>query len=249
MRSRSSRRPRRTDLSIGSETMAAFVLIHGSGENAACWERVGRALEARGHEVAAPDLPKQQPAWWLADHAAEIARFVASPRTVVAAHSFSGVFLPLVAQRIECALLVILAAVVPEPGKSVRQQFDGDPGMFSPDWIRAGPRWFDRQERERLAREFLFHDCDEATLPWALGTVDLFDTRHLVSQPAPFESWPSVPTASIVATHDRTLTADWGRRISRRVLGQEPIEIEAGHCPHVSQPERTASILERLAQA
>jgi pimeloyl-ACP methyl ester carboxylesterase len=52
---------------------------------------------------------------------------------------------------------------------------------------------------------------------------------------------------SIVATDDRTLTADWGRRVSRRVLGREPIEIRAGHCPHASQPGELASILERLA--
>jgi hypothetical protein len=194
-------------------------------------------------------LPKHRPTWRLGDHAAEIARVVASPHTVVVAHSFSGVFLPLVAQHIDCALLVFLAAVVPEPEKSVRAQFEEDPGMFSPDWIKAGPRWFDPQERERLAREFLFHDCDEETLSWALATVDLFDTRHLVTQPAPFKSWPNVPTASIVASCDRTLTADWGRRISRRVLGQPAIEVDTGHCPHVSQPEETASILERLAGA
>jgi hypothetical protein len=55
-----------------------------------------------------------------------------------------GVFLPLVAQVRDCALLVFLAAVIPEPGKSVRDQFAEDPGMFSRDWIEAGPRWFDR---------------------------------------------------------------------------------------------------------
>jgi len=119
--------------------------------------------------------------------------------------------------------------------------------MFSPDWIEAGPRWFDKSQQERLAKEFLFHDCNEEALPWALRTVDLFDTRHLVTEPAPFTTWPSVPTASIVATNDRTLTADWGRRASQRVLGREPIEIQSGHCPHVSQPEAVAAVLEQFA--
>jgi pimeloyl-ACP methyl ester carboxylesterase len=119
--------------------------------------------------------------------------------------------------------------------------------MFSPDWIAAGPRWFDESQRASLSREFLFPDCDEEALAWSLGTVDLFDTRHLVTQPCPLERWPSVPAASIVATQDRTLTPAWGRRITRRVLGTDAIEIEAGHYPQNSQPAEIASILERLA--
>lgn len=205
-------------------------------------------LQARGHVVAAPDLPKAAPEWKLGDYAGEIARSVVAPRTVVVAHSFSGVFLPLVAELRECALLVFLAAVVPEPGKSVRSQFVEDPAMFDPEWIAAGSRWFDRSHRERIAREFLFHDSESETLAWALTTVDLFDTRHLIIQPAPFAVWPKVPVASIVATGDRTLTADWGRRASRRVLGQEAMEIDAGHCPHVSKAEEVARILDRLGE-
>jgi pimeloyl-ACP methyl ester carboxylesterase len=226
--------------------VADFVLLHGSGQNAGCWDRVGSLLAARRHAVAAPNLPKHAPDWQLGDFAAEIARSVVRPHSVVVGHSFSGVFLPLVAQVSPCGLLVFLAAVIPEPGKSVRDQFAEDPGMFARDWIEAGPRWFDSSQRETLAEEFLFHDCDQDTLPWALSTVELFDTRHLVTQPAPFTTWPGVPTASIVATDDRTLTANWGRRVSLRVLGREAAEIGAGHCPHVSQPAAVADILEQL---
>jgi pimeloyl-ACP methyl ester carboxylesterase len=229
--------------------MAAFVLIHGSGQNAGCWARVGALLKARGHAVAAPELPKHAPDWGLEEFATEIARSVTEPNTVVVAHSFSGVFLPLVAKTQGCGLLVFLAAVIPEPGKSVREQFAEDAGMFSREWIEAGPRWFDESQRGGLAQEFLFHDCDGETLPWALRTVELFDTRHLVTQPEPFATWPRVQVASIVATADRTLTADWGRRMSRRVLSREPIEVQAGHCPHVSQPGEVARILEQLAAA
>jgi pimeloyl-ACP methyl ester carboxylesterase len=227
--------------------MASFVCIHGSGQNADCWTRVGGLLKTRGHAVAAPDLPKRALDWSLADYAADIVRSIAEPDTVVVAHSFSGVFLPVVAQFRDCSLLVFLAAVIPEAGKSVREQFVEDPGMFSRDWVDAGPRWFDSAQREGLAQEFLFHDCDPETMSWALGTVGTVDTRHLVTEPAPFTAWPGVPVASIVATDDRTLTADWGRRATRRVLGIDPIEIQAGHCPHVSRPEELARILERLA--
>jgi len=115
--------------------MAAFVLVHGSGQNSDSWTRVGGLLESRGHGVAAPELPKQAPGWGLEDHAAEISRSIVGPDTVLVGHSLCGVLLPLVPRVHDCALLVFLAAVIPEPGKSVREQFTEDPGMFSPKWI------------------------------------------------------------------------------------------------------------------
>ena len=227
--------------------MASFVLVHGSGQNADSWSRVSSVLGARGHEVVAPDLPKQATEWGLEEYAAEIAGAIPAPHAVVVAHSLCGAFLPLVPPIRDCAMLVFLAAVIPEPGKSIREQFAEDPSMFSPQWLEAGPRWFDKSQVENIAVEFLFHDCDEETLPWALGTIEMIDTQRAITQPSPFTQWPSVPVASIVAAGDRTLTPDWGRRITRRVLGRDAIEVQAGHCPHVSQPGQIADVLERLA--
>ena len=228
--------------------MSTFVLVHGSTQNKSCWERVGNFLTARGHFVAAPDLPKHAPDWGLREYAGEIARWIPAADSIVVAHSFSGVFLPLVAQMRDCGLVVFLAAVIPEPGKSVRQQFAEDAAMFSPGWIEVGARWFaDPPQQERLAEDFLFHDCDNETKAWALDTIETFDTRHLVDQPIPLEAWPAVRAASIVASEDRTLSPEWNRKMSRAVLGVEAMEIEAGHCPHCSQPRTIANILEQLA--
>jgi pimeloyl-ACP methyl ester carboxylesterase len=228
--------------------MAEFVLVHGSGQHAGCWSRVRDALSARGHAVETPELPKHAPDQGLMDHAARIAASITSPRTVVVAHSFSGVFLPLVPRARECGLLVYLAAVIPEPGKSVRDQLTEDPGMFVPGWLEAGARWFDASQQESIARNFLFHDCDERTLPWALETVGIFDTRHMATEPSPLGEWPAVPSACIVASEDRTLSPDWCRRMSRRLLGQDALEVQSGHCPMVSRPTELADQLEQLAE-
>jgi len=227
--------------------VASFVLVHGSGQNASCWDRLATALEERGHLVIAPDLPKHATDWELEDHAAWIADAVPDMDAVVVAHSLSGAFLPLVASMCECSLLVFLAAVIPEPGKSIRAQFTEDASMFSPEWIAAGPGWFDKTREKSLAREFLFHDCDSSIIDWALHTLEPYETRQLVTQVTPFEEWPPVGVASIVATEDRTLSPDWIRRASRRMLRQEPIEMRSGHCPHVSRPAELARVLEGLA--
>ena len=37
--------------------MATYVLLHGASSDSWYWHLVGPRLEARGHEVLAPDLP------------------------------------------------------------------------------------------------------------------------------------------------------------------------------------------------
>lgn len=228
--------------------MANFVLVHGSGQNRDSWSRVAEHLEKRGHTATAPDLLGRPPDWGLGDYASEIAAAIGTPESIVVAHSFSGVFLPLVPRIRDCALLVFVAAVIPEPGKSVRQQFDEDPTMFSPDWIAAGSRWFDDSRKESLAREFVLHDCDDETLDWALPTVDYLDTRALVTEPCPLDAWPDIRGASVVASADRTLSPDWIRGMTRRMLNDGAIEVDAGHAPQVSQAAEVARILDILAR-
>ena len=224
--------------------MAGFTLIHGSTQSRA-WERVEAGLRQRGHEVESPELPRSEPSWSLRQYASFIVdRALTSRPRVIAAHSFSGVFLPLLGDFAD--LLVFVAALIPAPGRSVRDQFAADPSMLLPEWVAAGSRWFDPHEHEALAREFLFHDCDEATLPWALGTVDPFDTRHLITEPSPIEQWPDVRCASIICTGDRTVNPEWSRRAARRI-GAETVEMDAGHCPQTSRPVEVAAILDRLA--
>jgi pimeloyl-ACP methyl ester carboxylesterase len=142
--------------------------------------------------------------------------------------------------------MVFDAAVVPEAGKSVRDQFSADPSMFHPDWIASGPRWLDRGQHAALAREFLFHDLADPTQ--ALRTIEMFDTRHLVTEPNPLTRWPPAARASIVPAQDRTITPDWQRRAARERLRVEPIEIDAGHLPHTTRPAQFARILEEILQ-
>jgi pimeloyl-ACP methyl ester carboxylesterase len=226
--------------------MAGFTLVHGSTQNGTAWAEVAERLRTQGHSVSIPELPKIEPSWTLSRYADIIERAVpkSRPRLIVA-HSFSGVFLPLLASQAD--LLVYEAAVVPEPARSVYDQFVGDRSMFSTAWIAAGARWFDSAEHVVLAREFLFHDCEPERLPSALATIELFDTRHLIREPNPVALWPTVPCVSIVCSYDQTLSPEWSRMAAAKRLGVRPIEIKSGHCPHTSRPHEIAEILHGLA--
>jgi len=227
--------------------MSTFILVHGSGQHAGCWTRLGAELESDGHRVVTPQLPKEAPEWGLERYARAVADLMDDPQSIVVAHSLSGAILPLVPALHPCTLLVFLAAVIPAPGRSVRDQFTQDPAMFSPEWIAAGTRWFDPSQARALGEEFLFHDCDAQTLEWALGTIDPLVPGNLVTQPCPLEDWPAVRSAAIVAARDRTLAPDWCRRRSREQLHAEPLDIDTGHTPHASRPRELATTLERLA--
>lgn len=54
----------------------------------------------------------------------------------------------------------------------------------------------------------------------------------------------AVPSTYILPVDNRTLRPAWMRRAARDRLGVEPVEIEGGHCPHVSFPQVVADVLE-----
>ena len=162
------------------------------------------------------------------------------------AHSFSGVFLPLLHDVAE--VLVFEAAIVPEPGRSVVDQFTSDSTMLERDWVAAGARWLDPSQHAALAREFLFHDCPDSTTEWALGTIEVFNTQRLVREPCPLDAWPDIRSVSIICTRDRTVNADWSRTAAARVRA-EVVELDAGHSPHVCQADAVARILHDVAKA
>jgi len=214
--------------------LRSFTLIHGSAQNAAGWTLLASCLD----NIRTPELPKNEPTWTLRDYASFV-----GPCDVAVAASFSGSLLPL----IDCKVRVFLAALIPEPRRSVRDQLVADPTMMPPDWIATGARWRDHpSEREALARQFLFHDCDEPTLQWALTTLDFLNTQPLVTEPSPFDAWPPGRDVVVIPTGDRTISPDWMRRRAA-AIGAEVFELDAGHCPHVSRPAEVAEILRRVA--
>ena len=46
--------------------MVTFVLVHGTTQSPAGWDRLAGALGTRGHDVTAIDLPVNRPEWTVA---------------------------------------------------------------------------------------------------------------------------------------------------------------------------------------
>jgi pimeloyl-ACP methyl ester carboxylesterase len=220
--------------------MSLFCLVHGSGQNATGWDLLVPELTRRGHEVVRMNLPTGEPEASATRYADVIAGAIPLDRddAVVVAHSASGMFLPLVPERRRVRHLVFLAAVIPQIGKSLREQAMADNTMFNPAWLGRNPA-----VDEEAAREFLFHDCSPDTTNWALGTISLMYAREAILEITPLRVWPDVPSSYIVCAGDRTLQPQWSRRVARERLGVDAIELPGGHCPYVSRPGELADVL------
>jgi alpha/beta hydrolase family protein len=218
-----------------------FVLIHSTGQGAAGWDRLVRALAERGSTAHAVELPSE-PELTAADFAELIRRQVgAVAAPIVLAHSGSGPLLPAAARALHARRQIWLAAWVPRADATFSEEVRTDAeSAFNPDWIGKDPI-----EDDAVAAAFLYHDCDEATLEWALSTRRLFVPRAVYDERISLA--PEIPSTYIVAGDDRTIRPKWQRQMARERLGVEPIEIPTGHCPNVSLPDALAEILVAVA--
>jgi hypothetical protein len=106
--------------------MATFVLVHGAGDAGWYWHLTEAELRARGHETAAPDLPCDNSAASLDDYAATVAEAAAGrPDLVIVAQSYGAFTATLAASRLPARLLVLLGGMIPVPGQSPAQWWDG----------------------------------------------------------------------------------------------------------------------------
>src|SRR5437867_7974853 len=227
--------------------MTSYCLIHGSGQGPEGWRLLVEELEQRGHHVLTPafDLSRtDEGAAWHAETLVEALKaFGQEPADVVCvAHSASGMYLPLIAERWRPRRMVFLAALIPRPGVSVIEQFRADPSMFNPAWVGQNPM------DDRVALEFVFHDCPPSRREWALSTRVYFYAKRALEEPCPLTAWPSVPASYVACADDRTITPAWQRRAAREWLAVEPVVLPGGHCPHVGRPEALADALDRIAE-
>jgi hypothetical protein len=153
-----------------------LVLIHSTGQGAAGWERLVRVHARAGWAAHAVELPND-PDLLAGDYAKLIRRQVgAIAAPIVLAHSASGLLLPETARVLNARHQIWLAAWVPGPKATFVEEVDTHAhDAFNPDWIGKDPIADDA-----VASTFLFHDCDQPTLEWALATRRLFPaTRGL----------------------------------------------------------------------
>lgn len=224
--------------------MTTFVLIHGAGDSGYAWHLLERELRARGHATVAPDLPSAEDDAGFDDYATAVVEAIGrsgapTDDVVVVGHSLGGFTAPMVAERLGADQLVLLAAMVANPGEVpdgwwessgytevVRVQRAADGGLTdNPDELVS----FYNGVPEGIARDAQAHAQRQSEAP--------------MHRPWPMAAWPDLPTRFILCRDDRFFPAALFRRLVPERLGIRPEEIDGGHCVMLGDPVGLADAL------
>jgi pimeloyl-ACP methyl ester carboxylesterase len=209
--------------------MSTYVLIHGAGSDAWYWHLVEPRLRARGHDVVAVDLPCDDDSAGFAEYADVVVDDVGDLEDVVlVAQSLGGFTAPLVCDRLDVRLIVLVAAMVPRPGESAGEWWADTghefPDPFDPEVV------FTHDLPPELAAASAEHVRAQSGTPF--------------EQPWPLDAWPDVPTRFLLCRDDRFFPPDFLRRVVRERLGIEPDEMSGGHLPALGHPDELVDRLE-----
>ena len=226
--------------------MTTYALVHGGWHGGWCWQPLVEELAARGHTAVAPDLPITDPAAGAVAYADAVlaALPAAAPgeEVVLVAHSLAGLVAPLVAAAAPVRRLVYLAAMLPEPGRSVD------------DRARAGRRMTRRgigrgqtvnddgstSLRPDVAVDLLYPDSPPERAAWAVARLRRQHWR-ITAEPSPVAGRPAAPATYVLCREDRIIDAGWARAEASRQA--ELVELPGDHSPMLSRPAELADLL------
>jgi pimeloyl-ACP methyl ester carboxylesterase len=209
--------------------MSTYVLIHGAGSDSWYWHLVTPKLRALGHDVVAVDLPCDDDAAGLQEYADTVVEAIGERRDLIlVAQSLGGFAAPLVCERLPVRLMVLVAAMTPNPGESPGEWWANTghqfPDPFDPAVI------FAHDLPPELAAESLQHQREQSGTPFEM--------------PWPLDAWPDVPTRFLLCRDDRFFPAEFQRRVVRERLGIVPDEMDGGHLPALARPQELVQRLE-----
>src|SRR5687768_6419677 len=124
--------------------MTTFALIHGAWHGAWCWDPLLPELQRRGHRAVAVDLPCDDPAATTLDNAKLVADSLTDATdgnddVVVVGHSLGGITALVVPLLRPVRKVVLLAALVPRPGRSLGDVMASEPDTTTEEF-NALPR-------------------------------------------------------------------------------------------------------------
>jgi pimeloyl-ACP methyl ester carboxylesterase len=237
--------------------MATFVLVHGGGHGAWCWERIVPLLAVKGHRVETPVLTgvgeraaELTAGTDLSTHIADVVALIEGERltdVILVGHSYGCMVITGVAGRVpgRIAELVFLDGPHPRDGESL---VDASPG--------AGPA-LEWQKQVVGGVELVLFPTPEILALYGIVTPDDLVWAAPRLTPHPLRSFHEklrLADPAAVARIPRTAidcTESLARRdpvmFARARESDRCWEIDTGHDLMISEPERTATMLLRVA--
>ena len=218
--------------------MTTFALVHGAWGSGWHWASIPDRLRAAGHEVVAPDLPCDDVDATFDDYAQVVVDALGDAEdVVVAAFSLGGLTAARVALRRPVRDLVYVAAILPQPGLSLMEQFQA-PLMHREylegiELLERGSRWADLDVYRRVA----YDDW----VPEAVVRERFERLRPQMNTPYLHAFDADLPPARyVMCTRDRLMDNEYWRGAV-----EVSAELDCGHAPMVARPDELTEILLR----
>lgn len=241
--------------------MARYILIHGAWHGGWCWEEIVPRLRALGHDVRAPDLPGMG-ADAASGHVAtldEWAMFVAGMArasdtpAILVGHSRGGIVISRAAELAPEAVshLVYLAAVMPLPGQTMGEVFEGTTeartphvaGSISVSDDGRTSLWHDRGTAVRA-----FYGTSPAER--AAAAFGRLSPEPMAMRDAPIPltaaRYGAVPRSYIHCERDESVMPG----LQRAMVAAQPcatFSLDTDHSPFYSAPDALTALLDGIA--
>jgi pimeloyl-ACP methyl ester carboxylesterase len=226
--------------------MPSYILVPGAGGDAWYWHLLVPALRERDHDAVAVALPAEDDSAGWSEYADVIVDAIGDrPEPVLVAQSLAGFSAPLAASRKPVEEIVLLNAMIPEPGET-GEAWWSNTGQHEAQLEYLATIGVTPEEAED-DRVLYFHDVPPDVVEEAYRRGDPEQSWTPMTQPWPLTAWPATPTRVLVGRDDRLFPEAFQRRVARERLGLEAETIPGGHLAPLADPEGVADRLIRSA--
>jgi len=234
--------------------MSKFLLVHGSGHGAWCFEKLVKELQNKNHIAEAIDLPghgkNKIPIEdvTLQKYSSEILKSLNGP-TIVLGHSMGGYPISLAAETDPTFIehLIYLTAFVPEDGKSLVEMRNKIKQYPLTSIIKKTEDGLGFYIPEKYQKDVFYNDCSKHDINSAAKNLCV---QAIKPQNTPIRlgtNFAKVSKSYVSCLDDRTIPIELQKNLSRSIPKENKYEINSGHSPFFSKPAELANILERIA--
>jgi pimeloyl-ACP methyl ester carboxylesterase len=223
--------------------MSVYVLVHGAGHGAWCWERTEQDLAAHGHRAVSVDLPLTG----LEDDAETVRRClddVGEP-VILVGHSYGGLVISQAASgRSDISQLVFVAALLVGATEDVMTligQFPVTPLMERTEFATDGSMIL----TPAATIECLYNETPMDLARAASLRMRPTAAAGMVTSPGD-DPWRSIPTTYIVCERDRAISPELQHAMAMHAGRVEIMDTD--HSPFASKPEEFGRLLAGLAE-
>jgi len=236
--------------------MSKFVLVHGAWGSAQEFDCLIRILSKTGHDVTAVDLPghgnnKAQASEVTLDaYVQEVIRVVQQKggKVILAGHSLGGVVISRVAEIVPEKInrLIYIAAMLPKTSVTAFEIMQSDGGSELAPYTqlsqenrtiildpKAVPKVMlnDVSDESEIERMLPLFAMEQPAMPFS-APIELSDAR-----------FGSVPKFYIRASLDKVIPPSLQDKMIKNWALEYVFDLQSGHFPFVSMPEKLADLL------